>query len=536
MLRALTKLSVMKLSISAISHSRSVAGFCLLFLIGLLCVSVWPVLVSLIDLWLTISDYDYCIFIALISLGWIFFLGRKIDLVKIRPNYFSLIAVLLLCLIEFVLWQGMSSLGSQILIPLIIFFSIISVIGLSQAVVFVLPVFFLYFSIPIWDQFLPLLQQLAILGSVAGMKVLGVKVTLLGNKIIIPEGTFVVLYACSGLRYLVVSLALSVLIASINNFTRRGFWVLLSVSVIMAIVFNWLRIVIVIYAGHLTSMQHYFVSENHKWLGQVIFMFLLIVIFVVSEKLNDTNFYIQEKNSEDKSYGGQNLPIVGKLQAILAMFLCSLVFIVLGFFILRSEHILKEARISPKLGVLPFSSGRWQGPLPSKSDWHPRFIGVADSRQVSYGDPDSTVHVYQNIYGLQSKGSELIFYGNNVYSPGDWQLVGYDFLSIVKSVFGLCPYSTVQLSPDGQKWLIGELYTVGSHKTSVGLFAQMLYGWSTLTGGAPSGILVISIKCASDCDLERNSLADFWSNMGQALIASVPTVLEPGSVHLKEFK
>jgi hypothetical protein len=94
----------------------------------------------------------------------------------------------------------------------------------------------------------------------------------------------------------------------------------------------------------------------------------------------------------------------------------------------------------------------------------------------------------------------------------------------------------VQLSPDGHKWLVGELYTVGSLKTSVGLFAQMLYGWSTITGGVPSGLLAISIKCASDCDLERNLLADFWSNMGQALIASAPTLLEPDSIHLKEFK
>jgi len=531
MLRVLTKFSKMKLSIPAISYSRSVVGVYLLFLIALICCSVYPVIYALFKQWITVADYDYCILIALISLGWLGWLFGKVNYANSNPDYRFTAAVMLLCFLEYVLWQGMSELGSQVIIPIIILCLIYSIIGIQQGMAFLPPIVFFYFAIPIWDQFLPFLQQIAIFGAVVGMKGLGVTVSLSGNNVKIPEGTFEVLYGCSGLRYVIVSLALAFLIGSVNALTRMRFVLLVILSGLLAIVFNWLRICIVMYAGHLTSMQHYFVIESHKGLGHVLFIILLMMIYLLGEKLKSTQILI---NEEEIKYDVQVLGVPSKIK--LPVVVCSLSIITLGYLNLRSDFTAQEDRALPALSAAPFSSQRWQGPLPSKSTWRPSFIGAADSRQVSYTDGEAAVYVYQNVYGRQSKGEELVFYKNTIYAPGKWQLVSYDFVSIVKSLFGVYPYSTVQLSPDGHKWLVGALYTVGTLKTSVGLFAQMLYGWSTITGGVPSGLLAISIKCASDCDLERNLLADFWSNMGQALIASAPTLLEPDSIHLKEFK
>lgn len=496
----------------------------LFVVVGLLaCLSVAPALVALVEQWSSVVDYDYCFVIAAVCAGWLWRSIRTIPGTQLHPDWRLLAALAMASGAEYILWQGHSELGAQLLLPPILWLSFASVTGWRVAKRLLAPVAYFYFAIPIWDQLLPMLQQITLFGAKLGMQLAAVPVTVSGNKVTIAEGTFEVIYGCSGLRYLIVALALAALMAVLERMPLRRLIIFLAIAAALAIVANWLRVFIVMYAGHVTGMRHYFVTDSHTGVGHAVFAGLLALIYWLAGRMANGNKPASVSAPREMN---AHLPAAGVRTQMMIVQITIVAVLLLTFAGLnaRANWAVQQA-VMPTLQPLPVLVGEWQGPLPSASRWQPTFDGASDARRASYISKHSQVDVYLNVYGSQQQGKELIFYRNTVYAPGAWQLVEANVGNAMKASIGSGLLVTEQLTAEGERWLIGRTYVIGGSRTATGLFAQLLYGLSTATRPAPAGVLALAVRCSADCAAAHQSLDDFWNQAGDALAASIPKLL-----------
>ena len=155
--------------------------------------------------------------------------------------------------------------------------------GLARRVAFA--VLYLYFAFPVWELINPLLQSLTALVNVWLTRIAGIPVTMEGNVIQIPAGSFEIAGGCSGLHFFIVALAIAALQGELDRDDWRTRWLLLGIAAVLALVTNWLRVFIIIVAGQLTDMQHFLVKVDHYYFGWFVFVFALGFYLYLSSRV-----------------------------------------------------------------------------------------------------------------------------------------------------------------------------------------------------------------------------------------------------------
>jgi exosortase len=148
----------------------------------------------------------------------------------------------------------------------------------EQAYKFILPLALFSLAVPIWGLTIPALQYIAV--SVVGEVVSwsGIEVMVQGIYISIAAGTFKVANGCSGLRYLLVGGAIALLYSHLYFKERYSWVVMLTTSIALGLVTNWVRITYLVYVGHESQMTDPLMTD-HNVLGWYIFIVPLIFIF-----------------------------------------------------------------------------------------------------------------------------------------------------------------------------------------------------------------------------------------------------------------
>lgn len=126
------------------------------------------------------------------------------------------------------------------------------------------------FVVPVWDYLNQPLVQLASL--VVGEMVRAIKIPALidGSSIFIPSGHIMIADGCSGLRYLIISLALGYTISYLNGYKEAGLSASLAIAGALGLIANWIRIFVLILVGYFTEMESS-LMEDHETLGWIIF-------------------------------------------------------------------------------------------------------------------------------------------------------------------------------------------------------------------------------------------------------------------------
>src|SRR3990167_4051027 len=128
-----------------------------------------------------------------------------------------------------------------------------AVLGFEVAWAILFPLLFLFFAVPM-GEFLrePMMNWTADF-TVGALRLSGVPVYREGNQFVIPSGSWSVVEACAGVRYLIASLMVGALFAYLNfqSYRRRALFMLVAISV--PVVANWLRAYMIFMLGHLSS-------------------------------------------------------------------------------------------------------------------------------------------------------------------------------------------------------------------------------------------------------------------------------------------
>lgn len=232
----------------------------------------WPTFVGLSAEW---TQWDESLSHAYPLLIWFLVLLYKVGPLGVeRQSIFLNVLVALGLITGSVFWFLLNSIQIKILEQLIL----LPILYLALAFTFGIKVlwqlrFLLLmpvFAIPIWDYLNDGLVQLA--SKIVGEMVRMIRIPALidGSSIFIPSGHIMIADGCSGLRYLIISLALGYTISYLNGYREKGLIISLLIAGALGLIANWIRIFILILVGYYTEMESS-LMEDHETFGWIVF-------------------------------------------------------------------------------------------------------------------------------------------------------------------------------------------------------------------------------------------------------------------------
>ncbi len=491
--------------------------------------ALWPGVLSLLQQWTMPYDYNHGLIIGAISAAWLWNRRREVALQEPRPDPVAAFALIPMLLLWFAAYRGIVHVLYQALLPAILWTAILTAAGMRIARITAGPIAFLYFAVPIWDYTVrPILQFVSVAVTEAWLGWVGVPVKIVGDTVTIPEGTFEVHDSCSGAQYFVVALAFGVLLARIHRLSPRRTATLLPIAAAMAILANWIRVGVVIWSGHVSHMQHYFVRVEHKSLGYAIFAVLLGLLMWVASRLADAA-PPAAPIPRTSAPGSSASPWPSSASAWPRNFAWTL----LAAAGIAVTAIPAVPGATGLLGGAPVLAARWNGPLPPAPVWRPNYVGAAQEQHVAYDGPSGPVEVYTNLYADQRSGRKLITYGNTLFPDDQWRIArGVAWWQPLAGAFGAAPLTTTgQLGGSRQRWAFAYTYVVDGFQTSNSLLAQLDYGMLSLLHPVGSGVIAVGAPCTPSCAAARDRVQRFWRDEHDALAALIPARLTTHQPH-----
>lgn len=127
-----------------------------------------------------------------------------------------------------------------------------AVLGFQVALAILFPLLFLFFAVPMGEFMLDPMMKWTADFTVAALRS-AASVYREGLQFVIPSGSWSVVEACSGVRYLIASFMVGTLFAYLNYRSWKRRTVFMAVSILVPIVANWLRAYMIVMLGHLSG-------------------------------------------------------------------------------------------------------------------------------------------------------------------------------------------------------------------------------------------------------------------------------------------
>jgi len=158
-----------------------------------------------------------------------------------------------------------------------------ALLGWAVARALVFPLGFLFFAVPLGEFAMPQLMLWTADFTVLALRLSGIPVLREGLQFVIPSGTWSVVEACSGVRYLIASLTIGVLFAYLNyqSMYRRALFILL--SVLVPVIANWLRAYMIVMLGHFSG-NTLATGVDHLIYGWVFFGVVMLLMFFIGTR------------------------------------------------------------------------------------------------------------------------------------------------------------------------------------------------------------------------------------------------------------
>ncbi|TLU65780.1 exosortase [Thalassotalea litorea] len=261
--------------------------YILLALLSLVALLNTPILTTLWRHSFDDGTYSHAYLIPLIS-GYLFYDGCRRGELELR-NHFSKIALAMLlfsCLCMIITVRAQISIGYWLSFIMILTSASLMVFKARLAVIF--PTVYLIFLLPLWGSLTGGLQDMSVAAASFLLQFTDIPFFVQDQFISLPAGNFEVANGCSGLRYLLVSLAISSLYVFLYIRNYRSAAIFIGFAIIGALVTNWIRIVSLILIGQYTNMESELMTDHNNF-GWYLYVPFMIILFYLGNKLADQN-------------------------------------------------------------------------------------------------------------------------------------------------------------------------------------------------------------------------------------------------------
>lgn len=366
------------------------------------------------------------------------------------------------------------------------------------------PLAYLIFAVPFGEFWVPELMEITADFAVGLSQLTGIPVLRDGLYLSIPAGNFEVAKACSGIRYLLATLALGTLYAYLNYTKAYKKWIFIGFSFVLPIVANGFRAYGIIAIAHYSDMK-YAVGVDHIIYGWIFFGFVIVLMFLVGSRYSDADAAIHE-HVVDTNEHVASTDSDWKLASVVVG---TMVAIMVGP--LTSYALVSTKSPSAMVTVgLPSSVSEWQGNVLSDSDWNPSFVGATQELLVRYSASESQIDIALIVYFDQRQGSELASSSNSILGVDGWQQRSARKTTVELSdgqIHELIHTVAVRRGAVRHFW---NWYEVDGKPVTSGTEIKLNEAFSLLTG--KPGVSAAVILSVSDNNSDPSALSEFLND------------------------
>jgi len=231
------------------------------------------------------GTYSHAFLIPFI-VGYLFYIVTSANKLIFRVK-FSWFATVMFLLSSYILFVASSAQISLLywFATILLLCTAINLVFISNLKIF-FPALYFVFLIPVWGVLTIPLQSISIFAVNVMMGFTNIPVFVEQEFVQIPSGVFEIAGGCSGLRYLLTSLAISSLFSFLYLRTTKNTIIFISVAIFGALLTNWLRISALIVIGHQTEMTSS-LMDDHNMFGWYLYIPFMLLLFKLGGYLSD---------------------------------------------------------------------------------------------------------------------------------------------------------------------------------------------------------------------------------------------------------
>jgi exosortase A len=460
---------------------RAAAAACVAALVALGLLLSSPV-VSIVSTWYGDVTFNHGFLIVPICLYLAWQERQVIAVTPVRPSLLGLFLV--------ALGAGVWLLGSvagalvvqELAIVAIAQAMICTIFGWRMVRVVRFPLLYLYFAVPFGIAMVPPLQQVTAFFSVALLHMTGIPIFVDGNFISVPNGNFEIAEACSGIRYLIASVALGVLLAGTmyRSWWRRIVFMLLSVAV--PIVANGIRAFGIILIAYLTNNE-YATGIDHIFYGWVFFTLVTFMLLALGWATSDGEVVPVTTPLAGPVYGSDRVAPLALVAAALSV---ALVFGATAYAGYVNRPIVTQVR-SP---AIPQAGLPFQAETGARDASPPKFVGAAAELHQSYVAGRDRVNLHIALYAQQRRNAEVLG-AENVLISGVREVsgvVGETSASLAGTTLSV---NFVRMVVGQRSRLVWYWYWVDGRFVANPYLAKLLQVKAKLLQGTPAAAMIV---------------------------------------------
>lgn len=465
----------------------------------------------LFNLWAGVEEtiYQYG-FLVLACTCYLLYLKRpEILNFQIRPSAWALAPSLMLA----GAWFAASLVGVQTVQLAVLPFLLLAVtttfFGLTFLRLAGMPILLLLFAIPLWWPLLPFLKDATTLVTEMFLRAIAKPVFVEGYYLHLPGGSFFVDDGCAGLRFLLVTLILSFMSIDMHAMSAKKGAILLGIGVLLALIANWIRVIVVVLVGDYTEMEHRLVND-HNDLGWFVYgVVVLLPFFFLMGKL--TTGALLPAGRETPAEREQ-----GDSKRYLLIYLFAIVILVAGPLL---SAMVRFQDYPDRVVTLPQSSPFWTTTSSGASDWQANYQGANQYLYNQYEGDAGLAELHLFNYANQQEGVELINVENTLTDDDLWRIVpgtesqasvaiGAEDIDVVKAQIE---------SSSGEQKLVWYWFNVGGLPTNDTYVAKVYQLIALINGRKDASLIAIAADCGLNCAGAAEIISSFAGDRYSAI-------------------
>jgi exosortase A len=414
--------------------------------------------------------------------------------------------------------------ASQLAVTALLVLSVPAVLGLQVAHRLMFPLGFLFFMVPIGEFTTDIMMEWTADFTVWALAASGIPVYREGLQFIIPSGSWSVVEACSGVRYLIASFMVGTLFAYLNYSTPWRRWVFVGVSILVPIVANWFRAYLIVMLGHLSGNK-LAVGVDHLVYGWVFFGIVIGLMFFIGSRWSEPPAEPPRPSVPSHAEALASRPA----RLWWAAAVTGLVLALAPASAWKLQHPAVLPSLALSLPALPGAEAR--------ADQNPKLLPVfegaaAQAHQIyRAGDAEVTVHVAY--YRYQGFGAKLASSSNVLVTSTDttWKRLSSGRTELPATAgAGAIPLRTAELVSGATggthgrtRLLVRQVYWSGGRLTTSNAWATAYSTLSRLTGRGDDGAMLTFYLAGDDAGAQAR-LEAFIARQLPALLAHLEQV------------
>ncbi|MEF8702081.1 MAG: exosortase A [Candidatus Accumulibacter sp. UW26] len=438
---------------------------------------------TMAGVWGRSDTYAHGMIVPPITLWLIWRVRSRLAVLAPRPSY---PAVLLLAGVGFAWLLGelgaVNALSQFALVGMLIL-AVPAVLGWDVARRIAFPLFFLLFAVPFGDFTQPKLMQWTADATVFGLRLSGIPVYHEGQHLVIPSGSWAVVEACSGVRYLIASLTVGTLFAYLTYQSLRRRLIFVALSIIVPVVANWARAYMIVMLGHLSGNK-LAVGVDHLIYGWIFFGMVILALFWIGARWREDEPPLA---SVPLSVSAGRVAVSSVLAAATASVLVASIW---PLAVQRLDHHAAQSLSQPApLG----SIAGWQTVAEGLPTWRPKFENSAASTQTIMAHDGRLAGLFVAYYRNQNQQQKMVSSSNVLVGSSDpvWAKVGSGTQKVSFNGQSIDTRTAVLRGRGETRLLVWQWYWVNGRWTSSDALAKAYTALSRLTGHGDDAAVIM---------------------------------------------